>query len=298
MPSQSFTWALYPLLTIGSPTVRSFNLPLYKNLSLWNFPVFPTLLWAVLLAADAYYIQKGCRAVGVGPEEGPEDDQGSGAPPVKKSWESYTYLAWIREGPEKTSLQPSSIWRELTSSQLFTLSDSDRMWGNKQKKRRFRLDVKRKIFTQRVVRCSNKLPREVVDAPSLGGIRGQIGWGPGQPNLVGGSPARSREDWNWMIFKVLSNLSHSVILNSFNTSQSLFLSLLVLHSLGAYGKSELTHGSAFPIALLAGRDFLSFLPSCFFLMHCWAEESDAVRQWYSTMCKAALPLPHWENQAS
>ena len=67
----------------------------------------------------------------------------------------------------------------------------------KLKEGRFRLDVRGKFFTMRVVRCWNSCPQEAVDAPSIpGGVQGLVGWGPGQPGLVldmeVGSPAYSR----------------------------------------------------------------------------------------------------------
>ena len=39
--------------------------------------------------------------------------------------------------------------------------------GFKMKEGRFKLDIRGKFFTKRAVRCWNRLPREVVDAPSL-----------------------------------------------------------------------------------------------------------------------------------
>ena len=87
------------------------------------------------------------------------------------------------------SLEKRGLWGDLIvafqflkgaykqkGEQHFMRVDSDRIRGNSFKLRqgRFRLDIRRKFFTQRVLTHWNRLPKEVVDAPSLEAFKARL----------------------------------------------------------------------------------------------------------------------------
>ena len=81
---------------------------------------------------------------------------------------------------------------------------------------RFRLDFRRRFFTQRVVMHWNRLPKEAVDAPSLEAFKarlnvalGSLVWWLATLHIAGG--------WNEMFTVVLFNPGHSVILWSYDS---------------------------------------------------------------------------------
>ena len=85
---------------------------------------------------------------------------------------------------------------------LFTWSDRDRTRGNgfKLKERRFRLDFRKKLFTQTVERHLHRLPREAVGASSLEAFKARLD-----------GALLTAEGRNKMSSNVHSNQSHFVI---------------------------------------------------------------------------------------
>jgi len=97
----------------------------------------------------------------------------------------------------------------------------DRTRGNVfiQKEGWFKLDIRKKLFTLRVVRHWHRLPREVVDAPSLETLSVRLDralrtcWSRRCPCSLQGS-------WMGWPLRVLSNSNNYMILDDFSTENS------------------------------------------------------------------------------
>ncbi|KAK4826638.1 hypothetical protein QYF61_010566 [Mycteria americana] len=138
---------------------------------------------AVLRPARGSSAQERHGAVGAGPEEATkmlrgvehlccEDrlrELGLFSLEKRRLWEAFQYTNYIKDGERPFSKACS----DRTRGNSFTLKEG-----------RFRLDIRKKFWMVRVVKHWNRLPRAAVDAPSLGSVPGQAGWGFGQPGLV------------------------------------------------------------------------------------------------------------------
>ena len=95
--------------------------------------------------------------------------EGWNTSPMKNGWETWDYSVWRREGSRETLLQLSVVkggllerWGQTFLEEPLTIG-----WGIKLKEDRFRLAICKKVFTMRVVKRCNRLPREVVKSLSL-----------------------------------------------------------------------------------------------------------------------------------
>ena len=79
---------------------------------------------------------------------------------------------------------------------FFVREYSDRTKSNGCELKEGRLHIRKKFFTEKVVRYWNTLRRrEVLNAPSLS-VQGQVRWSFEQADLVGDIPAHGKGNWN------------------------------------------------------------------------------------------------------
>ena len=111
-------------------------------------------------------------------------------------------LEWVQRGTKKmlTGMKHHSYEERLKELGLFAWANSDRTRGNgfKLRQGRFRLDIRRKFFTQRVGGDTlEQVAQGGCGCPIPGGIQGQAGCDSGQPGLVIGDPAHGRGVETW-----------------------------------------------------------------------------------------------------
>jgi len=160
--------------------------------------------------------QEGHGPVGVEPEEGHKNDQRAGVPLL---WGKAERVWAVQPGEEKavgtpySSLSvPEGAYRK-DRENFFSKTCCDRTRSNwfKLREDRFRLDIRKNLFTMRVVKHWHRLPREVVGAPSVETFKARLNrlratWSSWR------CPCSLQGSWTRWPLKVPSNPRHSMIL--------------------------------------------------------------------------------------
>ena len=141
--------------------------------------------------------------VRAGPEEATKNDQKAGTPLL---WGRSERAGAVQPGEEKAPGRPLSSLPvpegayKKAGEGLFTRACGDRTRENgfrlKEGRCRFRLHIRKKFFTVRVVRRWHRLPREAVAASVPGSVQSQAGWSFEQPGPEESVPACGSGSWN------------------------------------------------------------------------------------------------------